>query len=295
VEFDLVIDDPASQAAGYETYIAIGEDASVTVNGTRASEDRTPAGREERRPPELEIQVEPEIGYVPQELCLNAGARRPPAGELGSADETYVQWDIFSTPVSVQSATGGQARVTLDQVGTYHVHVRGYDEAGVVTSDYRQIEVRPTEEGYHQIEYDAAHVKFRLDPEEVGESEGWHTPEFDDSDWGEMALARSLESQGVYEKGAGWYRFSFEVPEEWAGRPFDLRVGAVNYDLYVWLNGRHVGEASTIWNQPVRFDLTEAIRPGRNVMALKYWDPRGGGGIWKPALILTPQTEAEQG
>jgi len=49
MEFDLVVDHSVSRAAGYDTYVAIGKDASVCVDGEVLTEDRTPTTRQVRQ------------------------------------------------------------------------------------------------------------------------------------------------------------------------------------------------------------------------------------------------------
>ncbi len=64
-----------------------------------------------------------------------------------------------------------------------------------------------------------------------------------------------------------WLRKAFDIP---AGRTVTgarLKIMADNaYDLY--LNGRKVGGGDD-WQKPGLFDLTESIRPGRNVLAVE--------------------------
>jgi beta-galactosidase len=68
----------------------------------------------------------------------------------------------------------------------------------------------------------------------------------------------------------GSYRRSFTVPDAWRGRRVILHVGSVKSAAYVWVNGRDVGytEAS---KTPAEFDVTDALRPGENTLAVQVY------------------------
>ncbi len=56
--------------------------------------------------------------------------------------------------------------------------------------------------------------KFQLDPDEVGEAEGWQSPEFDDASWREISVPGDWGEQD----GVGWYRMRIDVPESMVDR-----------------------------------------------------------------------------
>ena len=69
----------------------------------------------------------------------------------------------------------------------------------------------------------------------------------------------------------------------------ELCFGAVDEDAWVWLNGKYVGQrvkGEVAWNAPFRFDIGKEIAWGaENVLAVRVFDSRFGGGIWKPVRI----------
>ncbi|HEY0099774.1 MAG TPA: hypothetical protein VGB76_12575, partial [Pyrinomonadaceae bacterium] len=72
--------------------------------------------------------------------------------------------------------------------------------------------------------------------------------------------------------GVGWYRTSLDVPELKEGRRALLRFGAVDYFSEVYVNGRQVGTHEGGYT-PFEFDVTQAVRAGRNELVVRVVDP----------------------
>ena len=74
--------------------------------------------------------------------------------------------------------------------------------------------------------------------------------------------------------GEAWYQRQFEVRAEWMepGRVLMLGFGAVDYFAEVWLNGIKVGEHEGGY-LPFELDITEAARPGLNILMVRVDDP----------------------
>lgn len=66
----------------------------------------------------------------------------------------------------------------------------------------------------------------------------------------------------------GSYLTEFEVPASWTGRRIFIHFGSVRTAFYVWLNGRAVGYSEDS-RLPAEFDITELVRSGRNVLAVR--------------------------
>jgi hypothetical protein len=65
--------------------------------------------------------------------------------------------------------------------------------------------------------------------------------------------------------------------------------GAVDESAWVYLNGEFAGEhdiGEAGWDKPFGIDVTKAIQPGANVLAVRVLDRVLGGGIWKPVELL---------
>jgi beta-galactosidase len=66
----------------------------------------------------------------------------------------------------------------------------------------------------------------------------------------------------------GAYVRGFDVPRSWDGRRTFLRFEAVTSGYFVWVNGRYLGYDQGGYT-PAEFDVTEALRPGRNTVAVQ--------------------------
>lgn len=122
--------------------------------------------------------------------------------------------------------------------------------------------------------------EFRTDPQEQGETRGWHSAG--------VAFPRTIQvpgawqAQGVGEPtemlrhdyaGAAWYRRTVTIPAEWKGRRVVLRIGGAHRYTALFVNGQKVGEHDG-FSAPFTFDVTEAVRPGAdNVLALRIANP----------------------
>lgn len=69
-----------------------------------------------------------------------------------------------------------------------------------------------------------------------------------------------------------WYRRTFEIPSEWAGKRVLLHFGAVDWKAVVTLNGRRVGDHHGGY-LPFSFDLTPLLREGDNELIVQVQDP----------------------
>jgi beta-galactosidase/evolved beta-galactosidase subunit alpha len=128
--------------------------------------------------------------------------------------------------------------------------------------------------------------EFSASPQEA--PEGFFAPAFDDSGWDELAVPSSWQLRGygrphytnvMYpfpcdpphvpsDNPTGSYRRAFALPDGWDGRRVSLRFEGVDSAFFVWLNGAYVGfgKGSRV---PTEFDVTAAVRPGENLLAVQ--------------------------
>jgi len=143
-------------------------------------------------------------------------------------------------------------------------------------------------------------MKFRRDPFNEGVIGGWYRMDFDDSDWGTENTFYFWEQQdppldeaGHHYDGYGWYRATFEVPAEMAGREFRFWCGGTVNEGWVWINGRYAGHQprKLWWSHPHDFemDITDLVRPGeRNLIAIRVWKDPDIGGMLRRGFIWSP-------
>ena len=122
--------------------------------------------------------------------------------------------------------------------------------------------------------------EFRLDPQEQGEAQAWHSAgvEFTRG----IEVPGAWQAQGVGEPrgalrhdyaGAAWYRRTVPIPRAWEGKIVRLRIGGAHRYTTAYVNGRKVGEHRG-FSAPFTFDVTDALRPGEaNVLALRIVNP----------------------
>ncbi|WP_194922536.1 glycoside hydrolase family 2 TIM barrel-domain containing protein [Catenulispora pinisilvae] len=129
---------------------------------------------------------------------------------------------------------------------------------------------------------------FRFSPTLRPEPDGFQSPEFDDSSWDLLPVPSHWQLHGygrpIYvniaypipvdppfvpdENETGDYRRIFDLPPSWENGRAVLRFEGVDSCARIWLNGVELG--ITYGSRlPAEFDVTDALRPGRNVLAVR--------------------------
>jgi len=68
----------------------------------------------------------------------------------------------------------------------------------------------------------------------------------------------------------GSYRRDFELPADWAGRRVMVCFDGVDAGFFLWINGKKVGYSVNSRNA-AEFDITDMVRPGKNVIAVEVY------------------------
>ena len=130
--------------------------------------------------------------------------------------------------------------------------------------------------------------KFHYAPSPQAAPEDFPQPDFDVSAWQTLAVPGHWQLQGYgrphytnvnypfpvdpphvpSENPTGCYRREFSIPESWDGRRIILHFAGVDCMFYVYVNGQAVGMSKGS-RLPAEFDITEALRSGVNVLAVK--------------------------
>ena len=138
--------------------------------------------------------------------------------------------------------------------------------------------------------------RFVTDPEKKLPAAQVAALDFDATGWRELQAPGGWEAQGADLKdydGIAWYRKEFDLKAVPAAAGLTLQVGAVDDEDWTYLNGQLVGHIGTD-NHPEEYwsaDRVYAVPPGllhvgRNVIAVRVSDLRGGGGIVRGPLGL---------
>lgn len=179
--------------------------------------------------------------------------------------------------------------------------------------------VRPHTASSHPFQILNGIWKFHLAPSPHAVPEGMHEAEFDDSDWGEIRVPATWQTQGygvpiysnskqpwngtaphieVDEGGGnptGCYRTRFELPSDLSGRRVVLHFAGANSAFYVWLNGQFVGYSQDGF-LPAEFEVSDALKDGENQLTvqvmrwsdgsyMELWDTWKNSGIFRNVYL----------
>lgn len=129
----------------------------------------------------------------------------------------------------------------------------------------------------------------------------FYKPEFDVSSWKDIPVPSSWQCEGygvpvysnqrylfkrdwphvmeeppknftayINRNPVGSYRRDFEIPKEWSGRDVFLNFDGVDSFFYLWINGTYVGFSKDS-RSPAEFNITQYLRPGKNVVAAEVY------------------------
>ena len=131
--------------------------------------------------------------------------------------------------------------------------------------------------------------KGTFDPHGIGKKSGWYKTEYVAKDWHKVHPGLSFESQfpnySNY-NGLFWYRVEFDLPEIFRNGKYELQIGAVDDESWIWLNGRFMGEITAkthpndYWSHNRRIPLNKSdLLPGKQVLTILCNDLRNSGGL----------------
>lgn len=145
---------------------------------------------------------------------------------------------------------------------------------------------------------------------DYGEQAGFQREDFDDSAWFYQPVPcpwrdRFLQKGNVkggdpysdqFKIHEGWYRRSFRLPESWKQGRVLLHFRGIAARADVYLNGQKIGSHENsrpnhLWIGSGRtedrfaLDLSEHLKPGSNLLAVKVFSPFRNGGIWQAVYL----------
>ena len=126
--------------------------------------------------------------------------------------------------------------------------------------------------------------QFAFDDKDEGVAAGWMNPGYALPLQIIVPFAYQTKASGIGPTDAIhpviWYRRSFTVPAEMAGKRVLLRFGAVDFACTVYVNGRQMGQHKGGYT-PFAIDITTALKDGENDLCVRVQDdpdctqPRG--------------------
>lgn len=115
----------------------------------------------------------------------------------------------------------------------------------------------------------------------LGDVPGADQIKFDDSKWRKLDLPHDWSIEGDFDEnavsagrggylptGIGWYRKTFDLPDQSSGKNISIEFDGVYMNSEVWINGHYLGKHP---NGYVSFyyDLTQYVNKKKNVLAVK--------------------------
>lgn len=137
--------------------------------------------------------------------------------------------------------------------------------------------------------------KFHYAPVPEERPIAFYKESFDVSEWDEIQVPSNWEIQGfgtpIYvnhpyafsfgktpnppdipdeDNPVGSYKRTFELPDRWDGQQVIIHFGAVKSAFYLWVNGERIGYSQGS-KLPAEFDISAAVHPGMNSVALEVY------------------------
>jgi sialate O-acetylesterase len=151
-------------------------------------------------------------------------------------------------------------------------------------TDSAWMAVMKAEDSYSGAIRDSLRARFgELPTKDVGlqnDTAVWADPALADADWSEMPVPSYWEDHGYAGMdGVGWYRMSFDLDEGDLSRGVSVSLAAIDDDDITWVNGVEVGRTAG-YNVRRLYKIPQnALRVGRNLLAVRVADAGSGGGI----------------
>jgi len=123
----------------------------------------------------------------------------------------------------------------------------------------------------------------------IGDDSSWANPDYDDSDWDQIRVSKTWESEGYNEyNGYAWYRKTFRAGSVSQNEPVYLILGNIDDADEVYVNGHLVGKTGsfppnfqTAYNQQRKYIIPYEVLNHRNIntIAVRVFDSHMNGGI----------------
>lgn len=115
----------------------------------------------------------------------------------------------------------------------------------------------------------------------------WATPDLDDSPWKPTSVPGVFELLGLRETPAlVWLRREITLPTSLPAGPVRLHLGSVEQMDTAWINGRWVGASAWVENPRIYTVPPNALKPGRNLLALRVFKLKSSGAFLSPPESL---------
>ncbi len=127
-----------------------------------------------------------------------------------------------------------------------------------------------------------------LDEHDVGgQGEAWAKPAFDDHDWRAVSVPGGFNDLGVpTDPAVVWFRREITLPDPLPAGAAKIYFGVIERMDTVYLNGHWIGASSWVENPRIYNVPADALKPGKNIVALRVFKLKPDGGFLSPAATL---------
>lgn len=146
---------------------------------------------------------------------------------------------------------------------------------------------------------------FRWDPGDEGLAGEWFRSDAVGTDaWTPVKVPAFLvDTPAGNQTGFGWYRTTFTLPPEHAGKPVELQFGGVDEQAWVYVNGKPAGEhtlksesrpgqevtVEDLWDRPFTLTIApELLQAGPNALVVRIHNSAFNAGIHQPVSVHLP-------
>jgi sialate O-acetylesterase len=115
---------------------------------------------------------------------------------------------------------------------------------------------------------------------DVGLKGGWKAPDFDDSGWTPVTIPGGFAELGVPDTPAlVWFRKEITLPDPLPAGHTLIALGSIERMDTVFINGVEVGSSAWVENPRLYFIPPKALKPGRNLIAVRVLKTKPVGGF----------------
>lgn len=182
-------------------------------------------------------------------------------------------YERIGVPIGLINASLGGSRI---ESWMSREMLEGYEDFLALADQYGEsgfIEERQKKNAVQSMEW---HKK--LDEKDRGFLEGWQKEEIDLQEWEEVSLPfffRDTKLAGFI--GCVWFRRTFSVPKEMAGKSARLFLGTIVDSDIVYINGIQTGRTEYQY-PPRKYEVPEGcLREGENTIVIRVKCERGKG------------------
>ena len=131
---------------------------------------------------------------------------------------------------------------------------------------------------------------------DIGLKGNWQAPDLDDTSWKAVTVPGGFAELGVPDAPAlVWFRREITLPDQLPAGPAEIDLGSIERMDTVYVNGTNVGSSAWVEN-PRRYVIPpEALKAGRNVIAVRVLKTKPAGGfLSKPEDLYLKMGDGSQ-